>query len=105
MLVEFEKQILTGGIFFKLGAKTYFGIEKISFFWNYIDPWLGTVGYYLVLCGTVVYCGGTMGCCGDTMGYCVVLWGYYRVLHGNAGYCWLLWVLGSTGWYWGALGG
>jgi len=36
--VEFEKEMLTGGIFFKLGAKNYFGIEKISFFGNYIDP-------------------------------------------------------------------
>ena len=31
------------------------------------------------------------------MGYCVVLSG---VLHGTAGYCWLLL---CTGWYWGAL--
>jgi len=46
VLVEFEKKILTGGIFFKnwghffskLGAKNYFGIEKISFFGNYIAP-------------------------------------------------------------------
>ena len=38
MLVEFEKKNLTGGIFFKLEAKNYFGIEKISFFGNYIDP-------------------------------------------------------------------
>ena len=27
-----------GAFFFKLGAKNYFGIEKISFFGNYIDP-------------------------------------------------------------------
>jgi len=39
VLVEFEKKILTGGIFFlNWGAKNYFGIEKISFFGNYIDP-------------------------------------------------------------------
>ena len=96
-----------GAFFLKLGAKTYFGIEKISFFWNYIGPWLGTVGYYLVQCGTVVYCGGYYG----------VLWGYYGVLcgpvgvlQGTAWYCWLLlvtfgyWaVLGGTGWYWGEL--
>ena len=29
-----------GGIFFKIGGKkVIFGIEKISFFGNYIDPW------------------------------------------------------------------
>jgi len=46
LVVEFEKKILLwafflkiGGIFFKMGAKNYFGIEKISFFGNYIDPW------------------------------------------------------------------
>ena len=38
VLVQFEKKILTGGIFLKLGAKNYFGIKKISFFGNYIDP-------------------------------------------------------------------
>ena len=46
VLVEFEKKNLTGGIFFKnwghffskLGANNYFGIEKISFFGNYMDP-------------------------------------------------------------------
>ncbi len=27
-----------GGIFLKLGAKNYFGIEKISYFGNYMDP-------------------------------------------------------------------
>ena len=77
---------------------------------------MGTVGYYWVLCGTVVYYG--------------VLWGYYGVLCGTVGvlqgtawYGWLLlvtvgtgeywvvlgstggliWVLGGTGWYWVAL--
>ena len=42
-----------------------------------------------------------MGYCGFTVGtvgiLCVVLCGYYRVVHGTAGYCWLL--LG-TGEYW-----
>ena len=37
---------------------------------------------------------------GVTLGYCRVLCGTVGVLHGTAGYCWLL--LG-TGWYWGAL--
>ena len=27
-----------GGILFKVGGKNYFGIEKISYFWNYMDP-------------------------------------------------------------------
>ena len=27
-----------GGIFFQLGAKNYFGIQKINYFGNYIDP-------------------------------------------------------------------
>ena len=53
------------------------------------------MGYCGVLWGTVgvlwVYC----GYCGDTMRYCVVLCGYYRVLHGTAGYCWLLLVTGE----------
>ena len=47
VLVEFENVFLIGGIFFtiggiflKLGAKHYFGIEKISFFGNYMDPWV-----------------------------------------------------------------
>ena len=44
VLVEFEKLFLnwghffTMGEFFKLGAKNYFGIEKISYFGNYMDP-------------------------------------------------------------------
>ena len=45
MLVEFEKKNLTGGIFLKLGAKNYFGIEKISFFGNYIDPWIQVISF------------------------------------------------------------
>ena len=47
VLVEFENVFLIGGIFFynwghfvlKLGAKNNFGIEKISYFGNYMDPW------------------------------------------------------------------
>ena len=39
MLVEFENVFLIGGIFLKLGAKNNFGIEKISYFGNYMDPW------------------------------------------------------------------
>ena len=38
VLVEFENAIFKGGIFLQLGAKNYFGIEKISFFGNYLDP-------------------------------------------------------------------
>ena len=52
VLVEFENVFLIGGIFFtiggiflKLGAKNYFGIEKISYFWNYIDPWYQVVPF------------------------------------------------------------
>ena len=38
------KCFLIGGIFFNLGAKNYFGIfEKISFFGNYMDPWLQNI--------------------------------------------------------------
>jgi len=48
VLVEFENVIFNwghfltiGGIFFfKLGAKNYFGIEKICYFGNYMDPWI-----------------------------------------------------------------
>ena len=38
----------------------------------------------------------------NSLRYCGVLCGTVGVLHGTAGYCWLL--LG-TGWYWGVLGG
>ena len=46
MHVEFENIVLIGGIFFYnwghffsfLGAKKYFGIEKTSYFGNYMDP-------------------------------------------------------------------
>ena len=39
VLVEFENVFLIGGIFFyNLGPKIYFGIEKISYFGNYMDP-------------------------------------------------------------------
>ena len=45
VLVEFENVFLIGGIFLqlgafflKLGAKNYFGIEKISYFGNYMEP-------------------------------------------------------------------
>jgi len=45
VLVEFENIFLIGGIFLQLGAffltwraKNYFGIEKISYFGNYMDP-------------------------------------------------------------------
>ena len=38
VLVEFENVFLIEGIFFKLGAKDNFGIEKISYFGNYMDP-------------------------------------------------------------------
>ena len=48
--------MLTGGIFFKLGAffsklgaTNYFGIEKISFFGNYIDPCIYLVELYFPL--------------------------------------------------------
>ena len=38
VLVEFENVFLIGGIFFlKLGAKNNFGIEKISYFGNYLN--------------------------------------------------------------------
>ncbi len=36
-----QKHFFTiGDIFFNLGAKNYFGIKKISYFGNYIDPCL-----------------------------------------------------------------
>ena len=38
VLVEFENIFLMGAFFLKLGAKNYFGIEKISYFGNYMDP-------------------------------------------------------------------
>jgi len=46
MFVEFENIVLIGGIFFTiggiffsfLGAKNNFGIEKTSYFGNYMDP-------------------------------------------------------------------
>ena len=38
VFVEFENVFLIGGIFFTIGGKNYFGIEKISFFGNYMDP-------------------------------------------------------------------
>ena len=44
VLVEFENVFLIGGIFFKLGAKNYFGIEKMSYFGNYMEP-----------CNTVIF--------------------------------------------------
>ena len=57
VLVEFKNVFLIGGIFFtiggifftiggiflKLGAKNYFEIEKISYFGNYMDPWVKEV--------------------------------------------------------------
>jgi len=38
VLVEFENVFLIEGIFLQLGAKNYFGIEKISYFGNYMNP-------------------------------------------------------------------
>jgi len=45
VLAEFENVFFNwghfftiGGIFFKLVAKNYFGIQKISYFGNYMDP-------------------------------------------------------------------
>ena len=45
VLVEFENVFLIEAYFLqlwafllKLGAKNYFGIEKISYFGNYMDP-------------------------------------------------------------------
>ena len=48
VLVEFEKKILTGGIFFKnWGQKIILGSRKSAFFGNYIDPWITDNNAYL----------------------------------------------------------
>ena len=52
VLVEFENVnwghfFTIGDIFFKVGGKNYFGIGKISFFGNYMDPCSKHVLYIL----------------------------------------------------------
>ena len=49
VLGEFENVFFNWGRFFKLGAKNYFGIEKISYFGNYMDPCSGDLISFIKL--------------------------------------------------------
>ena len=59
VLVEFENVFFNRGhFFFKLGAKNYFGIEKISYFGNYMDPWRKAIVFNVIpkmLCSYIMH--------------------------------------------------